>query len=199
MASESLFERSKKKWKKLQQRARSPRRSPLPAATQVSAPTQPPASLIARPASASPSPAVGTSKSSITVSTSEVPDNSQDHAVDLWGRAFENLSKEAKKWIQEHNLDLSGQTEPEHHIKEITRLIRSNTLSVDKDGNSKVDVSYQKIVVREYIAGVVKFLTMAGDVAVNFAPPQASAPWAIARAVLQVSIIFHSHSTSEIS
>lgn len=194
MTEESWFERSKKKWKKLQQRGPTPRGSPLPATNRFSAPTQPSASLDALPASASPSPAIEVSRPIITVSTPEDVAKQQHLEVNLWGRAFERSSKQTKKWIREHNLDLSDQAKPEHYIKEITRLIENNTLCTDKDGYSKIDINYQKIVFREYIADVAAFLTMAGDIAINFAPPQASAPWAIAKAVLKVSINTYSHS-----
>ncbi|KAL7921336.1 hypothetical protein ACQKWADRAFT_130206 [Trichoderma austrokoningii] len=188
MTEESWLERSKKKWKKFQQRGRSPRESPLSATNPVSAlpaSSRPPTSLNAP---ISPSSTIGASGSITTVSTPEIAAERQDAPINLWSRAFERSSKEAKKWIREHNLDLSDQSKPEDHIKEITRLIESKSLRTDQDGNSKIDIGYQKIVVREYIAGVAAFLTMAGDIAVHFAPPQASAPWAIAKAVLKIPV-----------
>lgn len=199
MSEESFFEKSKKKWKKFQQRGRSPRASSLPTTSQLSAPTQPSTSLDALPASASPSPAVEASKPSIIVSTPETAAEQQEPPVSLWSRALERSSKETKNWIRGHGLDLSGQSKPEDHIREITRLIESNTLCTDKDGNSKIDINYQKIVFREYIADVAAFLTMAGDIAINFAPPQASAPWAIAKAMLKVSISVCTHGDSKFS
>lgn len=54
----------------------------------------------------------------------------------------------------------------------------------------KIKIGNQEIIPRAYIADVIGFLTMAGDVAMNFAPPQASAPWAAAKAVLKVSSIY---------
>lgn len=193
MSEESFFERSKKKWKKFQQRGQSPRASSLPATSQPYAPTQLSTSLDILPASASPSPAIEASKPIITVSTPEIATEQQEPPVSLWNSVFERSSKETKNWIRGHGLDLSEQAKPEDHIREITRLIESNTLCTDKNGDSKIDINYQKIVFREYIADVAAFLTMAGDIAVNFAPPQASAPWAVAKAMLRVSISVYTH------
>lgn len=199
MSEESFFERSKKKWKKFQQRGRSPWASTLPATSQLSAPTQPSTSLDTLTISAPPSPAIEASKPFIIVSTPEIAAGQQDPPESLWSKAFERSSKETKKWIREHSLDLSEQAKPEDHIRDITRLIESNTLCTDKDGNSKIDINYQKIVFREYIADVAAFLTMAGDIAINFAPPQASAPWAIAKAMLKVSVSIYTHGASKLA
>ncbi|KAL6900454.1 hypothetical protein GGI43DRAFT_383929 [Trichoderma evansii] len=191
MTEESLFERSKKKWKKFQQRGRSPRGSPLPATNQFSAvpvSTRPSTSLNAPSTSTSPPPAAEASTPIITVTTPAIEAVHQVLPVNLWSKAFEKSSKETKKWIREYNLDLSGQANPEDHIKEITCLIQSNTLCVKKDGDPKINIDNQNIVFSEYIAGVVAFLTMAGDIAINFAPLQANVPWAIVKALLKIPV-----------
>lgn len=61
----------------------------------------------------------------------------------------------------------------------------------------KIKIGKQEIVFRAYIADVVGFLTMAGDVAINFAPTQAGAPWAAVKAVLKVSAL-HMREVSKI-
>ncbi|KAH8120876.1 hypothetical protein FP744_10001343 [Trichoderma asperellum] len=191
MTEESLFGRSRKKWRELRQRGRDARRSPLPATNQLFTPpssARPSPSLDSPSASASPPPLIEGSTPITAVSTREIAAEQQDPPVNLWQKAFEKSSDGTKKWIREHDLDLSEKAKPDDHIREITRLIESNTLCTDKDGNSKIDIGFQKIVFREYIAGVVAFLTMAGDIAINFAPPQASAPWAIAKGVLQIPV-----------
>lgn len=202
MTEESLFGRSRKKWRELRQRGRSARRSPLPATNQLFTPpssARPSPSLDSPSASVSPPPLIEASTPFTAVSTREIAAEQQDPPVNLWQKAFEKSSNGTKKWIREHNLDLSEQAKPEDHIREITRLIESNTLCTDKDGNSKIDIGFHKVVFREYIAGVVAFLTMAGDIAINFAPPQASAPWAIAKGVLQVSTGIYMHGDSKIA
>ncbi|KAH6610155.1 pfs [Trichoderma cornu-damae] len=106
--------------------------------------------------------------------------------VHLWDEVFRQVNDETKKWIRDHGLSSSEQAKPEDQIKELIDLVKSKTLSEDKDAPLKIEIGNQKIVLREYVADVVAFLTMAGDVAISFAPPQASAPWAAAKAVLKV-------------
>ncbi|KAM0257949.1 hypothetical protein ACHAQJ_004107 [Trichoderma viride] len=117
-----------------------------------------------------------------------IADEQPNPQANLWGEAFQKANNETQKWIREHKLDLAEQAKPEDHIKEIVHLIESNTLFTEKDTPSKIEIGHQKIVFREYISGVVAFLTMAGDVAINFAPPQASAPWAVVKAVLKIPV-----------
>lgn len=106
---------------------------------------------------------------------------------DLWARAFTEANDETQKWIKKHGLDtLTGLAQDQ--IKEVIKLIESNKLSEQNDQPLKIEIGNQKIIVREYIADAVAFITMVGDAAITFAPPQASVPWAVAKAVLKVSV-----------
>lgn len=108
----------------------------------------------------------------------------------LWDEAFSKVNDETQRWMRDHALNLSSseQIKPEDQIKELTKLITNKTLFEERDTPMKVEIGSQTIILREYIADVVAFLTMAGDVAISFAPPQASIPWAAARAVLNVRL-----------
>lgn len=106
---------------------------------------------------------------------------------DLWARAFSEANEESQKWIKKHGLD-SPIGLAQDQIKEVIKLIESNKLSEQNDQPLKIEIGNQKIIVREYIADAVAFITMVGDAAITFAPPQASAPWAVAKAVLKVSV-----------
>ncbi|PTB51226.1 hypothetical protein M431DRAFT_540134 [Trichoderma harzianum CBS 226.95] len=108
---------------------------------------------------------------------------------DLWARAFSEVNDETQKWIKKHRLDSStGLAQPKDQIKELIRLVESNKLSEQNDEPLKIEIGNQTIIVREYIADAVAFITMVGDAAVTFAPPQASAPWAVAKAVLKIPV-----------
>lgn len=109
---------------------------------------------------------------------------------DLWPRAFTEANDETQKWIKKHGLD-SPTGLAQGQIKELIKLIESNKLSEQNDQPLKIEIGNQKIIVREYIADAVAFITMVGDAAITFAPPQASAPWAVAKAVLKVSVFTH--------
>lgn len=65
--------------------------------------------------------------------------------------------------------------------------MESTRLLEQRDEPLKVEIANRKIVLREYIADAIAFVTMVGDAAIVFAPPQASAPWAVAKAIMNVS------------
>ncbi|KAK0760717.1 LOW QUALITY PROTEIN: hypothetical protein N5P37_006915 [Trichoderma harzianum] len=108
---------------------------------------------------------------------------------DLWARAFSEVNDETQKWIKKHRLDSStGLAQPKDQIKELIRLVESNKLSEQNDEPLKIEIGNQTIIVREFIADAVAFITMVGDAAITFASPQASAPWAVAKAVLKIPV-----------
>ncbi|KAJ5090117.1 NACHT nucleoside triphosphatase [Penicillium argentinense] len=51
-----------------------------------------------------------------------------------------------------------------------------------------VNVGGEKIVLREYTTSIVGWLTKAGDIAVQFAPPQASLPWDLVKSLMQIPV-----------
>ncbi|RFU76861.1 pfs, nacht and ankyrin domain [Trichoderma arundinaceum] len=106
----------------------------------------------------------------------------------LWDEVFCKVNDETQKWIRGHGLNSLEHAKPEDHIRELTDLVRNIKLADEKDVPLKIEIGNQKIIVREYVADVVAFLTMAGDVAMTFAPPQASAPWAAAKAVMKIPV-----------
>jgi hypothetical protein len=110
---------------------------------------------------------------------------------DLWSRAFLEANDETREWIRKHGLDSTDLTQPKDQIKKLIDLVESNKLSEQNEKPLKIEIGNQKIIVREYIADAITFLTMVGDAAITFAPPQASAPWAVARAVLKVCIFLN--------
>ncbi|KAK4082273.1 uncharacterized protein Triagg1_2085 [Trichoderma aggressivum f. europaeum] len=106
---------------------------------------------------------------------------------DLWARAFSEADDETQKWIKKHGLDSSTGL-AQDQIKELIKLVEGNKLSEQNDEPLKIEIGNQKIIVREYVADAVAFITMVGDAAITFTPPQASAPWAVAKAVLKIAV-----------
>jgi hypothetical protein len=49
-------------------------------------------------------------------------------------------------------------------------------------------VGDHKIVIRDYAVKIISCLEKIGDTAIQFAPPQASIPWAVVKVVMQVRI-----------
>lgn len=120
--------------------------------------------------------------------------------LNLWKEVFCKVNKATEEWIQKQKLNSLASTveNPEDQIKQLADLIKKKeTTFEEKESPMKIKIGKQEIIFRAYIADVIGFLTMAGDIAINFAPPQASAPWAAAKAVLKVSSVFL-HETNEV-
>jgi hypothetical protein len=123
---------------------------------------------------------------------------------DLWSRAIDEAKDESDtlKWLQKYGLVSTGGTQQvnqngsqdsqsqmyrKSHIDELISLIDADKLSEQNDRPLKISIGDREVIIRDYIANTVAFITKIGDVAFAFAPAEASAPWAIAKAVLQVS------------
>ncbi|PTB63437.1 hypothetical protein BBK36DRAFT_1171668 [Trichoderma citrinoviride] len=117
-----------------------------------------------------------------------VPDTPQQPPTsDLWSQAFAKANEETQKWITKHGLQASV-AQPRDQIKELISLVEGNKLSEQSEEPFKLEIGNQKIIVREYVADAVAFITMVGDAAIAFAPPQAGAPWAVAKAVMKIPV-----------
>ncbi|KAL7912712.1 hypothetical protein GGI35DRAFT_491185 [Trichoderma velutinum] len=108
--------------------------------------------------------------------------------LNLWEEVFQNVNEETKIWIQTHNLNSKDQSQPKSQIKELITLLENKPPPEEKDTPFKIVIGKHKITFRDYVTDVVAFLTMAGDIAAIFAPPQASAPWAAVKALLQIPV-----------
>ncbi|KAM0251639.1 hypothetical protein ACHAQJ_008099 [Trichoderma viride] len=97
---------------------------------------------------------------------------------------------ETQKWLRKYELDSTGITQKgqKHQIQELIGLIENNKLSEQIDKPLKIEIGSRTIIFREYVADVIAFITMIGDAATAFAPAEASAPWAVAKAVLKIPV-----------
>ncbi|PON29844.1 hypothetical protein TGAM01_v201210 [Trichoderma gamsii] len=112
-------------------------------------------------------------------------------SLTIWEEVLCKVNKDTEEWIQKHGLSCLASVveKPEDQIKQLIDLIEKKKKKFeDKDSPMKIKIGNQEIIFRAYIADVIGFLTFAGDVAMNFAPPQASAPWAAAKAALKIPI-----------
>ncbi|KAL6825226.1 hypothetical protein V8C40DRAFT_245837 [Trichoderma camerunense] len=110
----------------------------------------------------------------------------QPVALDLWGEAFRKVNDETQRWIQNQGLDSSKRAKSEDVIDLIKE--KNKSLFEAKGSPAKIEIGSQKIVLREYFSDIITFLTTAGDLAINFAPPQAGVPWAAAKALLRIPV-----------
>ncbi|KAM0473025.1 hypothetical protein ACHAPX_008390 [Trichoderma viride] len=108
----------------------------------------------------------------------------------LWSQAFRNANVTTKKWLKEQGLNLqsSDETQVQAQIKEVISLMKSKELSEDISKPRTITIANRVINVGDYLVDAIGFVTMVGDAAIVFAPPQASAPWAVAKAVLKIPV-----------
>ncbi|KAL6890462.1 hypothetical protein GGI43DRAFT_220588 [Trichoderma evansii] len=107
----------------------------------------------------------------------------------LFNQALSKTNTTTQKWLKKRGLDPNspGTTYIQNQTKEVINLMKSKSLLEQSDEPLKVEIANRKIVLREYIADAIAFVTMVGDAAIVFAPPQTSAPWAIAKVIMKVS------------
>ncbi|KAK1245293.1 hypothetical protein MKX08_004922 [Trichoderma sp. CBMAI-0020] len=123
----------------------------------------------------------------------------------LWSRAIDEAKGDngMLKWFQKHGLvstdgtqqvnqkspDISQSlTNETFHIEELTGLIEANKLSEQNDKPLTTQIGKREVIIRDYIANTIAFITKVGHVAFAIAPAEASAPWAVAKAMLQIPV-----------
>jgi hypothetical protein len=139
----------------------------------------------------SPHPTIATPEPQVVPDASKSPPS---QSLDLWSQAFRNANDTTQEWLKEIGLDIhsSDKLQTQTQIKDVISLIKSKELPADVGKTLTFTIANRKISVREYVENAIAFVTMAGDAAMVFAPPQASAPWAVARAVMKVCQFFYS-------
>lgn len=85
-------------------------------------------------------------------------------------------------------LDQLKSASAESTIEDLVGLVNEKQAECEKKF-WKVSVGGEDIVLRNYTTQIIGWLEKAGDIAVQFAPPQASVPWGILKSVMQVSLI----------
>jgi hypothetical protein len=117
--------------------------------------------------------------SALATSTQNSPTPPLTPPRDLWRDAFDKLPKGTQ---QEIKIDQKSQREHIHELLEVAR-------AKQKECENKFwqfRVGDHEIVIRDYAVRIVDCLQKVGDIAIQFAPPQASVPWSMVKMVLQV-------------
>ena len=72
-------------------------------------------------------------------------------------------------------------------IQELTTIVKTRQNECEKKFR-KLQVGDHEIVLRDYAVTIVSCLQKIGDVVVEFAPPSASIPWSVVKAIMQVRL-----------
>lgn len=109
-------------------------------------------------------------------------------SLNLWEEVFRNVNKETNEWIKQHGLNSTPNADSNDQAKELIDLLQNKSLLNNKKMPTKISIGKHNIVLREYVADVVSFLTMAGDLTATLVPRETSAPWAAGKALLKVRL-----------
>lgn len=106
-------------------------------------------------------------------------------ARDLWREALKKLPKQTQ---QKLNMGEAEQKPYSQQIDELLKVAKTRQEECEKN-YWKFPVGNREIVLRDYAVKIISSLQQVGDIAIQFAPPQASIAWSTVKIVLQVRII----------
>ena len=91
--------------------------------------------------------------------------------------------EEERKRLQINDLESVPLERQIHELINITKQRQKQC----EDKFWKFTIGRHEFILRDYTVKIVDCLQKIGDVAIQFAPPQASTPWAVVKALMQVS------------
>lgn len=154
---------------------------PAPAPAQKEAPALPDAS-----ATATPSAGKGPSDAEHTPTPAETSKEAETPAKDLWEIALKQLPPAKQEKLKSLGLDKLNSGSVESEIEDLVGLVNQKQAECEKKF-WRVSIGDNDIVLRNYTTKIVGWLEKAGDIAIQFAPPQASMPWSVIKSLMQVS------------
>jgi hypothetical protein len=123
---------------------------------------------------------------STEVPEEESPEKKQVPAPkDRWREAFKGLSEKDQKALEKLGFSDRELGPMGPSIKELVGTVREKQQACE-DKFLKTTIGGKEIVFREYTTEIVGWLEKAGDIAIQFAPPQASLPWDLVKNLMKV-------------
>ncbi|OGE49252.1 hypothetical protein PENARI_c022G06687 [Penicillium arizonense] len=124
------------------------------------------------------------------VPAEEKPAKQPDAPKDLWVEALNSLPESKQETLKKmgFNKDTAQSVSVESSINDLVGVVNKRQEECEKKF-WKVKVGDEEIVLRNYTNKIVDWLEKAGDIAVQFAPPQAAIPWAVIKSVMQIPVI----------
>lgn len=123
----------------------------------------------------------------VPVNEKPAPTQPDTPAKDLWQDALGQLSVSKQQKLKAMGLDQLRSGSVKSDIDDLVDVVKKRQEEVEKKF-WRVNVGDKDIVLRNYTTRIIGWLEKAGDIAVQFAPPQASVPWAVLKSVMQVSL-----------
>ncbi|KAJ5175432.1 uncharacterized protein N7482_001309 [Penicillium canariense] len=123
-----------------------------------------------------------------TPQEADAPTESTGPTRDLWHDAFKQLPVAKQQKLRTMGFDRLSSGSVESDISELVSEVNKKQEECEKKF-WRVPVGGEEIVLRNYTTKIVGWLEKAGDIAVQFAPPQASIPWQVLKSVMQIPVI----------
>ncbi|KAL4894380.1 ankyrin repeat-containing domain protein [Aspergillus ambiguus] len=118
------------------------------------------------------------------------PSEVNNHAVarDLWWDALQQLPPAKQEQLKSMGFDKFSSGSLESDIDDLVDTVNKKQDECEKKF-WRVSVGDNDIVLRNYTTKIVGWVQKAGDIAIQFAPPQASLPWSVVKSLMKVSVI----------
>lgn len=117
----------------------------------------------------------------------EKPAEKPDAPKDLWVEALNSLPESKQEALKKMGFNQSSAQSGsvESSIEDLVGVVNQRQEECENKF-WKVKFNGEEIVLRNYTNNIVDWLGKAGDIAVQFAPPQAAIPWSVIKSVMQV-------------
>ncbi|KAJ5352349.1 hypothetical protein N7452_001323 [Penicillium brevicompactum] len=115
------------------------------------------------------------------------PEQTQIPPKDLWQDAFRQLSEYKQDKLREMGFENFKANSIESNIDDLVSVVNKKQEECEKKF-LRVSVAGEDIVLRNYTTQIVGWIEKAGDIAMNFAPPQVSLPWGLIKNMLQIPV-----------
>ncbi|KAF7175044.1 hypothetical protein CNMCM7691_005512 [Aspergillus felis] len=134
--------------------------------------------------------AADSGKQGISVETVEKSSPTQSHpsARDLWQDALKQLPEAKQEKLKCMGFGQLNSGSVEASIYDLMGEVNKKQEQCEQKF-WRVSVGDHDFVLRNYTTKIVGWLQKAGDIAVQFAPPQASVPWTVLKSVMQIPVI----------
>ncbi|KAF9884807.1 hypothetical protein FE257_001223 [Aspergillus nanangensis] len=116
------------------------------------------------------------------------PEPPSDDPKDLWQKALKSLPPAKQQTLTGMGFGQISSGSAESSIDDLLSVVNERQNECEKKF-WKVTVGDNEIVLRNYTTQIVGWLEKAGDIAIQFAPPQASLPWSCLKSLMQIPVI----------
>ncbi|KAJ5105004.1 hypothetical protein NUU61_002351 [Penicillium alfredii] len=110
----------------------------------------------------------------------------KDEKKNRWLQAFEQLSESKQEALKKMGFG-NPNSDIESSLAEVTNSVEEK--QKECEGKFwKAKIGGKEIVFREYTEQIVGWVEKAGDIAINFAPPQAGLPWDLVKSLMKIPV-----------